>query len=245
MRNKTLTFALVALFALGSFGCAKLQARDNLNKGVRAFRDARFEAAINYFQEAMKLDPGLTEAELYLATAYAQQFIPGAVSEENQRHADMALQTFENVLRRDPTNVHALAGMASIYQNTYQLDKARDFYKKQAELDPTNPTPAYAVGSVNWLIIAGQRSTPPPREEQLVLIEEGLQSLDKALAINPDYEDAMSYKNLLYRAKADLSQDETEKTQLIAQADEWFDKAMETRKRLAEKRAVGGIVVGQ
>ena len=46
-------------------GCPRFQGR------------ATTKTAINYFQEAIRLDPELTNAELYLATAYAQQFIPG------------------------------------------------------------------------------------------------------------------------------------------------------------------------
>ena len=58
--------------------------------------------------------------------------------------------------------------------------------------------------------------------------------------LNPDYEDAMTYKNLLYREKARLSESEDEKKQLIAQADEWFNKALETRKKNAEKKKAPG-----
>ena len=35
----------------------KLQARDNLNKGVRAFKESKYENAVEYFEEAIKLDP--------------------------------------------------------------------------------------------------------------------------------------------------------------------------------------------
>jgi tetratricopeptide (TPR) repeat protein len=233
-------FALLALVALAATSCAKLQARDNLNKGVRAFREAHYENAVDYFKEAIRLDPELTNAELYLATAYAQQFIPGAVSEDNQRNADMAISTFENVLKRDPNNVTAIGGLASIYQNTNQFQKAREYYLKNAQLEPTNPTPFYAVGSVDWIMVFN-KNNPPPEEEQKQLIEEGLSNLDKALAINPDYEDAMTYKNLLYREKARLATEEAEKTQLIAQADEWFNKALETRKKNAERAAATGV----
>jgi hypothetical protein len=52
----------------------------------------------------------------------------------------------------------------------------------------------------------------------------------------------MSYKNLLYREKARLSKDEKEKAALIAQADEWFNKALETRKKLQEQKKAGGGV---
>src|SRR5437773_3288371 len=105
MRHTTkLMLASVAILALAATSCAKLQARDNLNKGVRAFRDAHYENAVDFFKEAIRLDPDLTNAELYLATAYAQQFIPGASSEENQKYADLAVSTFENVLKREPNN---------------------------------------------------------------------------------------------------------------------------------------------
>jgi tetratricopeptide (TPR) repeat protein len=241
MRHNKLILALVALLALASASCAKLQARDNLNKGVRAFRDAKYEAAVQYFQEAVRLDPELVDAELYLATAYQQQFIPGAQSEENKRNADLAIETYQKVLSRDPNNVTAIAGMASMYQNTDDLQKAREFYMKQTQLEPNNAVPFYAVGSVNWIIVF-DKNNPPPPEQQVQLIEEGLQHLDKALSINPDYEDAMTYKNLLYREKARLTENEEEKAQLISQADEWFNKALETRKRNAEKKqAPGGL----
>ena len=243
-RRTKLMLAFLAILALAVTSCAKLQARDNLNKGVRAFRDAHYENAIGYFKEAIRLDPDLTNAELYLATAYSQQFIPGAQSEENEKNAEMAIQTFENVLKRKADNVTAIGGLASIYQNTNQFQKARDFYLRNAQMEPTNAIPFYAVGSVDWIMVFN-KNNPLPEDEQLKLVEEGQSSLDKALAINPDYEDAMTYKNLLYREKARLSKVETEKTQLIAQADEWFNKALETRKKNAERqRGPGGITLG-
>jgi tetratricopeptide (TPR) repeat protein len=166
---------------------------------------------------------------LYLATAYSQSFIPGAQSEDNQKNADMAIETFNKVLEKDPNNVTAVTGLASIYQNTDQVQKAREYYLKNAQMAPTDPTPHYAVGSVDWIIVF-DKAAPPPPEEQATLIEEGLQHLDTALSLNPDYEDAMTYKNLLFREKARLAASEEERTQLIAQADEWFNKAIATRK---------------
>jgi tetratricopeptide (TPR) repeat protein len=231
------------MLALASASCAKLQARDNLNRGVRAFRESHYENAVNYFQEAIRLDPELTMAEVYLATAYLQMYIPGATSDDNQKNADLAIATFQRVLERDPSNTSAIAGLASIYQNTNQLQKSREFHKRNAELNPTDPVPFYAIGSVNWIMIKDSASLPPeqqmPAQDQLNLVDEGLQNLDKALALNPDYEDAMAYKNLLYREKARLTENEEEKAKLISMADEWFTKALETRKRLAEQKAKG------
>ena len=66
--------SLVVLVAAGS-GCNKLKARDLLNKGVANFKNGQYDAAVEDFKEAKDLDPSLLNARLYLATAYASQYI--------------------------------------------------------------------------------------------------------------------------------------------------------------------------
>jgi len=245
MRTKLSIWTLLALIAVASAGCAKLQARDNLNKGVRAFREGKYDSAIKFFEESIRLDPELTNAELYLATAYAQQYIPGAQSPDNQQKADKAIEIFGRVLQRDSNNLSAIKGLASMYQNKGDLRKAREYYIRNSEIDPMDAVPFYAIASLNYLILQ-VKTAPPTPEEAAQLIEEGLQNVDKALALNPDYEDAMFNKNLLYREKARLTSSEAEKEQLTKTANEIFDKAMEIRKRNQEKnRGPGGIVLDE
>jgi tetratricopeptide (TPR) repeat protein len=246
MRHTKLMLAFLAILALASTSCAKLQARDNLNKGVRAFRDAHYDHAVDYFKQAVELDPDLTTAEIYLGTAYAQQYIPNARGEENEKNAKMAIQTFEDVMKHDPTNVNAIAGLASVYYNLAQedkkqLDKAHDYYMKYAQLDSSNAIPYYTIGALDWLRVFDKDNALEP-VEQVKVIDEGLTNIDKALALNPDYDDAMTYKNLLYRLKADRTADEEDKKKLTGMADEWFNKSLETRKKNAEKKK--GTVVG-
>ncbi len=63
------------------------------------------------------------------------------------------------------------------------------------------------------------------------LVNQGLQNLNKAVDLNPNYDDAMQYIQLTYRRKADLDcgNDGARKADL-AQADEWIQKAMGARK---------------
>lgn len=239
MRHTKFTLVFLALLALAVSSCAKLQARDNLNKGVQAFKDTHYEKSVDFFKKAIELDPDLTSAELYLGTAYSQQFVPGGRGEDNDKNAKLAIQTFEDVLKHDSSNVNAVAGLAGIYQNTNDFKKAHEYYLKYAQLDSSNAVPYYSIGSLDWWIVFDKNNTDS-KEDQLKLIDEGLANLDKALSLKPDYEDAMTFKNLLYRQKADRSDNEDDKKKLTAMADEWFNKALDTRKKNAEKKQVVG-----
>ena len=63
----------------------------------------------------------------------------------------------------------------------------------------------------------------------------GLNNLDKALVLNPAYEDAMTYKDLFVPRKARLWV-KLKRNLQYAQADEWFNKALETRKRIPRRQ---------
>src|SRR5215510_10762747 len=99
-RTANQAFAVVALLILaaGVSGCNKLRARDLLNKGVAAFKEAQFDKAVENFKEAKELDPDLMNARLYLATAYASQYIPGAPSDQNLRLGQQAVAEFKEIL---------------------------------------------------------------------------------------------------------------------------------------------------
>ena len=78
-------------------------------------------------------------------------------------------------------------------------------------------------------------------EEVVPLIDEGLEALTKAIEIDPDYDAAMAYVNLLYREKADFAESNDEADSMLAQADEWVQRALETRKRIAEESTIDMI----
>lgn len=271
-RTRSRLYLIVAgLASLGLLsGCQWLEARDNLNKGVNAYSASNYSLAAEHFQTALELDPDIPNAELYLAMAYARQHIPNFATPENERLAEQAVATYESVLEKDPTNGTAIGGLASIYQNQDRLEEAREWYLRHAEVDPDNPDAHYSAGSINWHIIGNEapelvygpedKLPMTPEEEAMSeeeyaahveaqqqrwrsLMEEGQQALDRALELDPDYEDAMTFKNLLYRMEAGLISEDTEdeellarRAELLALADEWLNKANETRQRLLEEQ---------
>jgi TonB family protein len=65
------------------------------------------------------------------------------------------------------------------------------------------------------------------------LIEEGLANLDRALVLDPHYDDAMAYMNLLIRERADLRDTKEEYAADIAVADAWVQKNLDTKRAKA------------
>src|SRR5271163_1652913 len=111
------TGILILGVMLSTTGCDKLKSRDDINKGIAAFKNAKYGDAVELFKQAAVLDPDNPNARLYLATSYMSQWIPGAESPENLAFASMAKDEFLKVLEKDPVNTTALASLASIAYN--------------------------------------------------------------------------------------------------------------------------------
>jgi len=248
--------ALLPLLAFSS-GCQKLRARDQLNKGVGAFRNAQFQAAIMHFKQAVAYDPTLLNAKLYLATAYKSQYIPGGESPENLKIAQQAIDAFEDVLKSDPNNTTAIASVAEMYYDMRKFEKAKEYQRHWLQVEPNNPVPYYWIGMLDWAICFPRTQQmrkdlkiefpkdpkdpsslppfPPKARAELAdqnapLVDEGLEVLQKANQLKPNDFDTMSYLNLLYRQKADLEADPAAREADLKQAEDWTDKAVALRK---------------
>jgi tetratricopeptide (TPR) repeat protein len=265
MKPHKLVVLCGVLILLGAAtACNKLRARDQLNKGVGAFRNAQFQQAIVHFKTAVDLDPTLLNARLYLATAYAQQYIPGGDSPENIKVGNQAIDAFQDVLKMDPNNVTAIASIAQIYYNMKEFDKAKEYQRRRLQVSPTDPEPYYWIGVINWAIAYPRRmqvrkdlnltmpkdvSRPdilPPlpekaraklEEDNKALVDEGIQALQKAIELKPNDADAMAYLNLMYREKSDYEADSEAREADLKLAEEWVEKALNIKKQVAGKAA--------
>jgi len=123
----------MALVLVSGTGCKKLRARDDLNKGVQAFRNARYSDAVDKFKEAIELDPTFPTARLYLAIAYFQQWIPGSDEPDNEKMLQAAKDQFNKVLQEDPKNAVAIEYLAQL--NYSETQGIKDLDKKIAKLD--------------------------------------------------------------------------------------------------------------
>ena len=271
-RVSRMAFQMVGVVVLitlvtGVSGCNKLRARDLLNKGVASFKNAQFDAAVEDFKQAKELDPGLVNARLYLATAYASQYIPGAPSVENMRHGQEAVAEYKEVLEKDPNNLSAIDGLASIlYQMAGQpfdqkkFEESKAYHQKHIALKPQDPQPYYSIGVIDWALAyrgntemradynkehinkqvrdtdalpADVRKAYTDKYQQMV--DDGIASLKRAIELKPDYDDAMTYLNLLYRRKADMVESTAERDNYTKMADDLLDKVKEIKQKRAEQ----------
>jgi len=273
---RMLTLAAVGLALISSLGCDKLRARDQLNKGVKAYKDNHYEQAIDHFQEAVRLDPSLINARMYLATAFVSQYIPGVDSPDNMRTAQQAIDEYQKVIDGKPSReqkVNSAKGIAYLYLNMKKWDDSKKYYRLASDSDPNDPEPYYSIGVIDWTAAYQPRMEERAKlgmkpdehlnaknkeqkkvcdelkEKNAPAIQEGIDSLNKAIQLRPDYDDAMAYMNLMYRERADVECDDlAARTEDLKTADHWVDETLRIKKAKAEKAAQnqsGGITIDQ
>jgi tetratricopeptide (TPR) repeat protein len=254
MRSLRLAAFLSGLLCSSVFSVARPQATSGnpeLDLGVQAYKNARYEEAIQHFKQAVDLDPTLLNARLYLATAYAQQYIPGVDTPDNNELAEQSIDQYRTVLELDPKNTNSVKGIAYLDLQMKQFDKAKEFYRKATELDPNDPEPYYSVAVIDWTQTYQPRMELRAkldlkqlqplirsaecwqlRDANRELIDDGIVMLKKAIELRRDYDDAMAYMNLMYRERADIQCGDAKAYAAdLKTADDWVDLTIATKKR--------------
>jgi len=233
---------------------AKVSARNAVDEGVQAFRQAHYEDAIGRFEQAVTLDPDFVVARMYLAATYLQVFQPGVDTPENVIWATKALDQYSEILSSNPSDVESLKGLAYLKLQLNNFDQAKEAYAKAIALDPADSELLYAAAVANWSmanreITAEKAKLDAESEYSLIFsdgcadvrahsladIDSGIAMLNKAISLRKDYVDAMTYMNMLYRLRAELECGNKKNYKAdIKQANEWADRAAAMRKKKAE-----------
>jgi len=264
LNNKWLA-VLLLLAMIPLSGCSflsKLRARDNLNKGVKAFTDQKYDAAAQFFEKSIQLDPSFDTARMYLATSYTSQFVPGSTDPKSEEMAQKGIATFKEVVdnAKDPNSVkNAMLSIASLYYQLKKYPESKEWCNKILQAYPQSADAYYRIAVIDFddvyekTGVQGENvefMSPEERTKALANIDEGLTSLNKAIELNPAYFDAMEYQNLLWREKAKFEKDEKAKAELIRQADLLAQKALSLKLKAQEEEAkkpkkLGGLSGGK
>jgi tetratricopeptide (TPR) repeat protein len=244
---------LLLFAALPLAGCnfvQKLNARDSLNKGVKAFTDQKYDAAAQFFEKAVQMDPELLDARMYLAHAHAAQFVPGSTDPKSEENARKAIESFALVAdmaaAQSDEKKNAMLSIASLYYQLKQYKESKEWCVKIFNAFPQTAEAYYRIAVMNFddvlekTGIQGENveyMSPEEKTTALANIEEGLLNLDSALKIRPNYFDAMEYQNLLWREKAKFETDEAKKSEYLKQAGLVSQKALALRLKAQQEDA--------
>lgn len=196
------TFARLAFEYL-----AAIYGRDKLNDS----EEARATAA-----RMIALDPLNVGNYVALATSY-----------ENDGDYDAAERTLLLAKQANPFDPMAYMQLAGYYNRQGQFDKTIAALEDRASIEPANPEAFYTIATYYWdkAYRDFKLSTASKRE----MAAKGLESVDRALQLTPDYMEALVYKGLLLRLEANLEPDPRRRDELIREADELRDRAQGLR----------------
>lgn len=171
-------------------------------------------------------------------TAYQQL---AKLQEERGAFAE-AEATLLKARQAAPRNKAVALTLSGFYNRQGQFDKTMQVLETAEALDPTDPASAQIVATYYWEKAYRDHRLLPA--EQLQYVMNGIAATDRALALNPDYTEALTYKNLLLRLRANLETDPFQKQQLIAEADALRTRAIELNKmRTAINGANAGVAL--
>jgi TonB family protein len=133
-----------------------------------------------------------------------------------------------------PSEKNAPVALAHFYSRRGQFDQAIAALETGAQLDAGNPQSYLMIATFYWEKISKDKALAPA--QQLTYIMEGVSAADRALALDADHAESLTYKNLLLRQRAGLETDPVQKQQLVAEADALRNRAMEINRTRASGR---------
>jgi tetratricopeptide (TPR) repeat protein len=128
-----------------------------------------------------------------------------------------------------PNDASVYVQMSGFYNRQGDFEKTMEALHKAADIKPDDPQGHQLVATYYWeKAQKDHRLTPAQKKDY---IAKGIAAADRALKLNPEYIEALTYKNILLRMQGNLETDMAKRTQLYKQADELRNKAMELSKK--------------
>jgi len=239
---------------------------DNLYRGAKKgdpTNDGYMSKAVEYYKKDAEIDPDPKMKKLslqYLVAAYG----PDKLNDPTQQ--EPILQQMIEVDPTDPANYFYLANiyeqngdyenaekqflkakemkpnestvyttLAAFYDRQGEFDKTINALNERAQHEPNNPEAHHVIATYYWN--EAYKNFKLKDADKIKYIQAGIDEVDKALALKPDYFEALTYKNLLLRLEANVEKDPTKQQALLRQADQLRDKAQELQKQKAAAAA--------
>ena len=183
-------------------------------------------------KKAIEADP--SKVDLYLQLVRLQE------SRGARTDAEATMQALQRAVPNKPEAAGAVAGF---YARNGQFDRAVATLEAAATANPSNAEVQQLTAVFYFEKAFKDQSLTS--EEKLRYLDSGIAASDRALAARPDYSDALVYKNILLRMKANLETDPAAKRAMVAEADALRNRAMELKKTTGQDAMVFVPASGQ
>jgi tetratricopeptide (TPR) repeat protein len=214
------------------------KAIDNYRKAADKNADPAWKkSALQYLSAAYgsdKLNDPVKAEPVYLEIIALEPKEPGnymalaKLYEDAGRYDDAEAQ-YTKAKEVKPNDPAVYAGIAGFYNRQGDFPKTIAALEAAAALEPNNPEGYHRVAVFYWDKSRGDFRLSA--NEKRDFITKGLAMEDKALSLNPDYMEAMTYKNILLRLKANITTDAAEQKRLIEEADKLRKRVIDAQNR--------------
>jgi len=184
-----------------------------------------FDQAISFAQQLSKENPDDPKYNFAMANLY-----------EKFEKIDKAEETYKHVVELNPKDAKACSALAGFYNKPLwdgrsKFTDAIETLQKCAAIDETDPTGFYKVAVFYW--DKAFRDPDLKEKQKDEYADKGMEFVDKALSLKPDYVDALVYKGLLLRVKAQVTTNLRLRQQYIDEAQTLAKQAKELRAQQA------------
>jgi tetratricopeptide (TPR) repeat protein len=146
-----------------------------------------------------------------------------------------AYDAAENILIKakeaKPNDASVYTTLAGYYNRQGQFDKTIDSLEQRAAKEPNNPEAFQTIATFYWDKAYRDATLKEPQKREY--LQKGIEAVDQAIKIKPDYMEALVYKGLLLRLEANLEKDAKKQAELMKEANALRDRAEELRKKKA------------
>jgi tetratricopeptide (TPR) repeat protein len=190
---------------------------------LAAYRDKLkdFSQAEPVAQEMIKYEPNEPTNYQQLARLYA----------ETGRYEE-AEAMFIKSTEVKPNDPQVYSALATFYNDQGQFEKTMVALNRRADAEPKNPEAWHTIGT--YYSDKVYKDTRLPKTKQAEYTLAGIEAENKALALNPEYVDALVYKGILLRIQAGLeTTNAAKRSALMKEAEDIKAKWTELQKKQA------------
>ncbi len=151
MRERKLFGLIAIIVVVGLFvACEQLninylKANYHFKKANKFYTDQAFKKAVAEYEEALKYNPNLSKAYLYLGLCYQALYKPGLEDPKNLENAEKATKNLKKALEFEPENEDIILALGDTYNKLRNFEEAEKYYLSILKRHPDKPQNYYVV----------------------------------------------------------------------------------------------------